>query len=118
MGSYKSWLEHSVSKDELAEWVDEDVACRWGAHAAARAWNIMMAGSDGEVQQSRNAKPHELEVKATSKVPGSFAPVANMFHASQALIWIAGPRPTLQERLSHILDIPELIKPLENRTRA
>jgi hypothetical protein len=31
-------------------------------HAAARVWNIVNAGFDGEIEQVRNLKPHQLPI--------------------------------------------------------
>jgi hypothetical protein len=46
---YKEWWAHSVRRDELERWINEVVAEAWDAHAAARAWNIINTGCDGEV---------------------------------------------------------------------
>lgn len=109
---YKGWLARSVASQELQVWIDEVIAQSWGPHAAARLWNILKDGFDGDVQPAKNKKPHELEVVATHEVPGTYAPVGNLFHVSQALSWIAGTRHTVQERLEHLKAIPALMKPL------
>ena len=113
---YKSWLARSVGLEELQVWIDDVVAQSWGPHAAARIWNILKHGLDGDVQPAKNRRPHELEVAATHKVPGACAPVGNLFHASQALSWLAGTRQTVQERLEHVKAIPTLMKALSTRS--
>ncbi len=118
---YREWLEHPVEQKQLESWVDENVADAWGPHAAARTWNIINDGFDGDVEQARDCKPHELTVRHSCKVPGACAPVGNVFHVSQALSWIAGSRKTITERLEYVKAIPRLIKPLTDaaaRTRS
>jgi hypothetical protein len=114
---YKEWLAQSVRLEELQVWIDEVVAQSWGPHAAARIWNILKDGFDGDVQPAKNRKPHELEVAATREVPGAYAPVDNLFHVSQALSWLAGTRQTVQERLERVEAIPALMKPLSTRSK-
>jgi Domain of unknown function (DUF932) len=108
-GVYKQWMNSPVSASQLISWVDEEVAAAWGPHAAARVWSIMEDGFDGEVEHANDCRPHERSVRQSCKVPGAFAPVKNLFHASQALSWIAGTRHTVTERLEYVKAIPGLI---------
>jgi hypothetical protein len=109
---YATWLETTVEPPSLTGWLHERVAKEWGPHAAARVWNIINEGFDGEVEQARNLMPHQLPIKSTSAVPGACAPVRNLFHVSQALSWIAGTRNTIPERLEYVKAIPRLMEPL------
>jgi hypothetical protein len=111
-GLYKSWCRTEVKPAALMDWVDGTLAKEWGLHAGARVWTIINKGLDGEVEQIRNLKAHELPVTDTSPVPGSYAPARNLFHISQALSWVAGTRRTISERLEYIRAIPALIEPL------
>jgi hypothetical protein len=111
-GVYKGGLEHPVEPSHLKSWVDGQLADTWGPHAAARVWNIITEGFDGEVEQARNLKPHQLPITNTNEVPGACAPVRNLFHVSQALSWIAGTRNTIAERLEYVKAIPRLMEPL------
>lgn len=86
---YGRWREIVVEPPTLIGWIDETVAKEWGPHAAARLWNIISEGFDGEVEQVRDLKPHQLPIRSTNAVPGACAPVRNLFHVSQALSWIA-----------------------------
>jgi len=112
---YERWFRVSVEPPGLIDWIDERVAKEWGPHAAARVWNIVTRGFDGDVEQARDVKPHDLKVKDATPVPGSGAPVKNLFHVSQALSWIAGTRNTIPERLDYVKAIPRLMEPLTNR---
>jgi hypothetical protein len=109
---YASWFNTTVEPTQLVGWIDEEVAKKWGPHAAARVWNIINAGFDCEVEQVRNLKPHQLPVISRDAVPGARAPVQNLFHVSQALSWIAGTRNTIPERLEYVKTIPHLMAPL------
>lgn len=115
---YARWREEAVEPRALVEWIDEKVAKEWGPHAAARAWNIINEGLDGEVEQVRDLKPHELPIRSTNVVPGACAPVRNLFHVSQALSWIAGARRTIPERLEYVKAIPKLMQPLNEHRRS
>jgi hypothetical protein len=109
---YARWREESVDPLTLIKWIDEKVAKEWGPHAAARVWNIINEGLDGEVEQARNLKPHQLSITNTNTVPGACAPADNLFHVSQALSWIAGARQAIPERLEWVKAIPRLMEPL------
>ena len=117
-GLYKSWCRTEVSPAALMGWVDNTLAKEWGPHAGARVWKIINEGLDGEVDQTRNLKPHELPLTNTSAVPGSCAPARNLFHISQALSWVAGTRRTITERLEYIRAIPGLIEPISQGIRS
>ena len=109
---YATWLKTTVEPSRLVAWLDEHVAKKWGPHAAARLWNIIDTGFDGEVEQVNNLKPHQLPITTRKAVPGACAPVRNLFHVGQALSWIAGTRNTMPERLEYVKVIPELMEPL------
>jgi hypothetical protein len=109
---YAAWFRTTVDPPHLVKWVDEEVAKRWGPHIAARIWNIINVGFDGEVEQIRNLKPHQLPITNRNSVPGACAPVHNLFHVSQALSWIAGTRNTIPERLEYVKAIPQLMEAL------
>jgi hypothetical protein len=115
---YARWIEEAIEPPALIGWIDEKVAKEWGPHAAARVWNIIREGFDGEVEQVRDLKPHKLPITSTAIVPGACAPVRNLFHVSQALSWIAGTRRTIPDRLEYVKAIPRLMEPLTELNRA
>ena len=117
-GLYKQWFARKVSLEQSFKWVDATVAKEWGPHAAARVWQVVSSGKDGEVQQTKEKRPaHLLDVKPTTTVPGASVPADNLFHASQALSWIAGTRKSVQERIQYVTQIPALMEPLVESTR-
>ena len=109
---YREWNRKTIDSSRLIGWIDEKVAKEWGPHAAARTWKIIREGLDGEVEQTRDLKPHQLPVKPTTSVPGASAPADNLYHVSQALSWIAGTRKSMQDRLEYVKAIPKLMEPL------
>ena len=109
---YATWLNSPVEASTLIEWVDGKLAKEWGPHAASRVWHIITKGFDGDVEQVRDLKPHELPIGSKKSVPGACAPAKNLFHVSQALSWIAGTRNTIPERLEYVKAIPRLMEPL------
>jgi hypothetical protein len=109
---YQKWHRTSVQASELIPWIDDRVADELGPHAASRVWHIITNGVDGEIDQAKNCKPHELNLSRPSSIPGACAPVNNLFHVSQALSWVAGTRRTIPERLEYVKAIPRLMKPL------
>jgi hypothetical protein len=111
---YKKWYKTPAEPAQITSWLDDKVAEAWGPHAAARAWHIIARGVDGEIEQAKHRKPHELGMSESSQVavPGCCAPVENLFHVSQALSWIAGTRQTIPERLEYVKEIPHLLEPL------
>jgi hypothetical protein len=111
---FQKWHRASVIPDDLVPWIDKQLADQWGPHAAARVWHVLTLGIDGEVEQARGLRPHELSLSAPTRtpVPGACAPVATVFHVSQALSWIAGTRQTIPERLDYVKAIPRLMEPL------
>jgi hypothetical protein len=114
---YANWHQALVEPLSLVGWIDDKVANEWGPHAAARVWNIITEGFDGEVEKTPHCRPHELPIKRTNEVPGAFAPVQNLFHVSQALSWVAGTRNTVPERLDYVKAIPGLMEPLTKRSQ-
>lgn len=114
---YRRWMEQGLSLDEAAKWADTVVSKEWGLHAAARVWNVIRFGEDGEVSGANQKRlAHEQQLTSTVAVPGAPVPTENLFHASQALSWVAGTRKNIQDRLQHIKDIPVLMKPLAERS--
>jgi hypothetical protein len=109
---YATWLKATVNTQSLIEWIDKGVTQQWGQHAAARVWNVINEGLDGEVEPARNLKPHQLPITSKIAVPGACAPARNLFHVSQALSWIAGTRKTIPERLEYVKAIPSLMESL------
>ena len=109
----KTLSEEKPSASQIEHWIDEVVAKKWNANAAARVYHIAKTGYDGNVAPPyKDVTPHEREVSSADEVPGAFAPVRNAYDISQVLSWIAGHRGTIQEQLKWMMDIPILIDAL------
>ena len=109
----KTLSEEKPNPSQIEYWIDEVVAKKWNANAAARAYHIAKTGYDGDVAPpQKGVTPHEREVSSTNEIPGAFAPVRNAYDISQVLSWIAGRRGTIQDQLKWMMDIPYLMDTL------
>jgi hypothetical protein len=102
-------LRSQVSEGRLNQWVDTTVAKNWGAKDAARVASICRSGNDGTVKAVKDERPSCWQVGWDVKVPGAAAPVNNLYHAAQALSWVASRHPHLDVRMKRIEEIPEMV---------
>jgi hypothetical protein len=101
-----------VDDETLIHWVDDAVCDAWGPSAAARVYAIATHGYDGVPEQTRNIPPHVRAIKATQRVPGTFAPEADAYGLAQVLAWVASRRGNVDERLRWRAEIPQLMDQL------
>jgi Domain of unknown function (DUF932) len=110
-----NWFETPVNMSQVDAWADTTVADSWGPFLAARTCHISRSGFDGKVANSaKKIRPSLREVSSQHKVPGSCAPVTNVYHVSQVLSWLARERNTIQDQFEKMLEIPALVTPLLN----
>ena len=98
---FRSWIDSPVDQVKLESWAEAEVRSRWGHTAAARVLNICRTGYDGRVEIKRGegeGPVAALQVSSDIKVPGSGAPVANVYHAYQALTWISERRRRIEDQ--------------------
>ncbi|MFB3880979.1 MAG: DUF932 domain-containing protein [Armatimonadota bacterium] len=109
--SFAAWYTRRVEEPRLVRWVDGTLQKAWGVKAAARVHLIAQTGYDGELADPFEAKcpAHQKTMERTVKVPGSPAPAKNAFEVSQALAWVASARRDVQERVTWMRGIPELM---------
>jgi hypothetical protein len=107
------WLETKRSPGNLVRWADTRVARRWGVVRAARLAHILQTGHDCAVGRPlKDQRASQIPVVAGQAVPGAQAPVSNLYHAYQALLWIAGQEPAI-DRQDELRDqAAGLIEPL------
>lgn len=115
---FDSWKETRLADLHVTEWLNERLANDWGPYAAARVHSILCTGYDGEVISSPTAKPSQLQVDPTTRVPGAPNPARNVFDLAQALSWFAGTRRSIFEQLAYIRQIPDLVEHLSGPRRA
>ena len=109
----KPLSEEKPSSSQIEHWIDEVVAKKWNANAAARVYHIAKTGHNGNVAPfQKDVPPHALKVSSTYKVPGAFIPVRNAYDISQVLSWIAGYQRNIQDQLKWMLDVPYLMDAL------
>lgn len=110
-----NWYEKPVNISQVEAWADSKVADSWGVFLAARTCHISRTGFDGDVEGRGEKIPPSLrKVSSQRQVPGSCAPVTNVFHVSQVLSWLARERSTVQDQFGKMLEIPALVTPLLN----
>ena len=84
----------------IAFWVDTVVAEHWTMEAAARVFHICSTGFDGAVAPAKaGTPPHEHAVSSDKVVPGACAPVQTVYHAAQALSWVASRRSAVEDQI-------------------
>lgn len=106
-------LATSIDRMELDEWADNHLAKAWGAQAAARLCHIARTGFDGRVGRGRKGdRPHSLPVSSDTVVPGACAPIKNLYHVSQALVWIAQQGKNVETSQSRMNQIARLLRTL------
>lgn len=107
------WYQTPITITQVEAWADGTVASRWGAFLAARTCHISRSGFDGDVAVvAGKVRPSVREVTSKLKVPGACTPVANVYHVSQVLSWLARDRNTVQDQFEKMIEIPSLINPL------
>jgi hypothetical protein len=106
------WYQTSAAEELINDWVDAVLAKKWTVSEAARIAAICRMGWDGDVKPDKRLQPSQLQVGCMDQVPGACAPVNNVYHAAQALSWIASRQPAMEIRLAKTKQIPELIEAL------
>lgn len=114
---YTRWYHTPVTYAHLDHWVDRDVAENWGNHDAARLASICRSGYDGKVLPLENEPPSRWQVGWDVIVPGANAPVENVYHAAQALSWVASCQHQLEERDKRLNDVTKLVEMLIDREK-
>jgi hypothetical protein len=107
------WMQTPVQMARMEPWVNRQLVGHWGKKAACRAYHICQSGWDVEYQPPFvTGEPTSKAVKKTVLVPGSRAPVQNLYDVSQALAWVATQRNNTEERLEWQSQVPKLVDEL------
>jgi len=113
--AFENWRNYDITLDTLTPWIDRGIRKEWGFKAATRTFHIARTGHDVKIAGSyKEEKPTTIQVRKTTKVPGSPAIAKNAFDVSQILAWLAKERNDLQEQFNWRQQIPGLIKSLLN----
>jgi hypothetical protein len=110
--AFSQWLNTPVTLIQVDRWVDSAVAAQWTDQDAARVAAICRSGWDGEVKRAKDTPPSGLPVGMMEQVSGACAPVNNVYHAAQALSWIASQETALEARFQKVKEIPTLLEKL------
>jgi hypothetical protein len=110
----REWMNHRTNLDMIAKWVDRTVADQWTNEAAARVYHICSVGFDGTVAQPKaGTPPHMQPVSSDKLVSGACAPVGTVYHAAQALSWVASRRSSVDDQIGWARQIHRLVEKLE-----
>ena len=106
----RSWADHPMPLDTIANLANGVVARQWGFSAATRLWHICQTGCDVKTSPPYSGdKPTEQNVRYLGAVPGAPKQATNVFDVAQALSWIASHErdfdtvATRQTEIGHIL---------------
>ncbi|MFN3725238.1 MAG: DUF932 domain-containing protein [Allosphingosinicella sp.] len=108
----RGWWEEALIERSLASWIDDQLASRWGKGNAARVFNICREGMDGTPQPFDPAPPSYLGLHRKTPVPGAAVPARTLYDVAQALSWVAGSRPNVEQQRAWLSDIPTLLDQL------
>ena len=107
------WLKVSIRQDRLVEWANHKVAEKWGITRAARLIHILRTGHDCAVGKGlKDQRASEVKIAPGNAVPGALAPAGNVYHAYQALLWIANTEPSLDMQDKLLAQAAGLMSPL------
>lgn len=109
------WYQTPVTLEAIEHWSKETVSKKWGPREAARVHNICTSGYDGQPKHVEGSPPDLYYVLPEEPVPGASAPVKNVYHAAQALSWIASHAPALEDRLAKTKQVEDLVIELFRR---
>jgi hypothetical protein len=109
---FSGWLRTKVHPEQIDSWINSVVAENWGKVDAARVASICRDGYDGKVQPVKDWPCSRWQVGWERQVPGVCSPVENIYHAAQALSWVASRHAHLEQRSERMDAIPNMIQTL------
>ncbi len=110
---YTKWSKKQVSQERLEQWINKQLAPKWGVKAATRTWHIVRTGHDVSfLDPFEKAVSTKKQIIPGKRVPGAVLPGDNVYAVIQALAWLAKERRNIQEQLTMKQEIQNLILPL------
>lgn len=106
------WKSIATSSDEWAQWIDELSSSRWGKLRAVRLLNILRLGRDCAVGRLSTEPASRVRVSSTEEVPGSAHPAKNLFDVYQAMLWLIGRTPSVEQEEELLAELPHLLSKL------
>ena len=120
---YRKWKQKELNVDTNAEilqnWIDTTVSDSWGANDAERVYCILETGQDAKIRifgrekTEKNKDSYMISVSLEGNVPGA-QPVENIYDVANALSWISSHQNSLQKEYKMMLQVPKMLKELEN----
>ncbi len=120
---YTKWKQKELNADTDAEilqnWIDTIVSKEWGRNNAERLYCILETGQDAKIRRFKDKKTEKnkdcymIRVSLEGNVPGA-QPAENIYDVANALSWIASHHNSLQMQYKMMLQVPKMLKDLEN----
>lgn len=120
---YKRWKQKELHADTDAEtlrtWIDTVVFEKWKHGYAERVYSIIETGQDVKVTRIKDKTTEEnedsyiIKVSLEGDVPGA-KPAENIYDIANALSWISSHQNSLQKQYKMMLQVPGMLKELEN----
>ena len=120
---YTKWKQKELNADTnveiLQNWIDTMVSKSWGRSNAERVYCILGTGQDAKITRFKGKKTEEnkdcymIRVSLEGSVPGT-QPAENIYDVANALSWISSHQNSLQKQYKMMLQVPKMLKNLEN----
>lgn len=111
----QAWWREKLFESKLLSWADGPLRKRWGKGSATRVLNICFEGWDGSAQPFDPAPPSSMGFNRTVEVPGAAVPAQSIYDVGQALSWVAGTRPNVEQQRAWLNDVPSLLNALRRQ---
>ena len=120
---YTKWKQKKLNADTdveiLQNWIDTIVSSSWGRSYAERVYSILETGQDAKITRFKDRKTEEnkdcymIRISLEGNVPGA-QPAENIYDVANALSWISSHQNSLQRQYKMMLQVPKMLKELEN----
>ena len=121
--TYVKWKQKELNADTdveiLQNWIDTTVSSSWGRNCAERVYSIVETGQDIKVTRFKdkateaNEDSYIIRVSLEGEVPGA-QPAENIYDVANALSWVSSHQNSLQKQYKMMLQVPKMLKELEN----
>ena len=120
---YTKWKQKELNADTdveiLQNWIDTIVSDRWGRRNAERVYSILETGQDLKITRFKdknteaNKDSYMIRISLEGNVPGA-QPAENIYDVANALSWISSHQNSLQQQYKMMLQVPKMLKELED----
>lgn len=102
----------STDSNEWPEWIDGLASSSWGKLRAVRLLNILRFGRDCAAGRLSAEPASRIRVSSTEDVPGSPRSAKNLYDVYQAMLWLIGRTPSVEQEEELLAAVPHLLSKL------